>query len=307
MNTAEVPDTANGTRSRQVVALVAALSLSAAAGCGKKEAMVLPTPEVYVTTAVQKDVPGDDGARRPDGGLEGRRDPRAGRGVPRERQLPRGRLRQAGGPPLHHRPEAARGDGGPGEGERRHGAGQARPGAAGRRPAEAPRRAAGGQPARLRQLGLEPGRGEGPARRGEGRARLRPAQPRLHEDLGAPLGPRGPEQGEAGEPRRPWRVDAPHHDLRHRPDLLHGEPERGGLPAPRRPAPEEARRRRGSGGRSTSSWRTARCTRKRATSTRSSGRSTRRPGRSRPGSSSRTRRASSARGSTAGSSSSSTP
>lgn len=48
---------ANGTRSRQVVALVAALSLSAAAGCGKKEAFTLPTPEVYVTTAVQKDVP----------------------------------------------------------------------------------------------------------------------------------------------------------------------------------------------------------------------------------------------------------
>jgi membrane fusion protein (multidrug efflux system) len=48
---------ANGTRSRQVVALVAALSLSAAAGCGKKEAMTLPTPEVYVTAAVQQDVP----------------------------------------------------------------------------------------------------------------------------------------------------------------------------------------------------------------------------------------------------------
>ena len=48
MNTAD-SGRANGTRSRQVVALVAALSLSAAAGCGKKEAMVLPTPEVYVT------------------------------------------------------------------------------------------------------------------------------------------------------------------------------------------------------------------------------------------------------------------
>ncbi|MBK9090811.1 MAG: efflux RND transporter periplasmic adaptor subunit [Holophagales bacterium] len=48
---------ANGTRSRQAVALVAALSLSAAAGCGKKEAFTLPTPEVYVTPAVRKDVP----------------------------------------------------------------------------------------------------------------------------------------------------------------------------------------------------------------------------------------------------------
>ena len=56
MSTAE-PRHAHGTRSRQVAALVAAFSLSAAAGCGKKAAMVLPTPEVYVTTAVQKDVP----------------------------------------------------------------------------------------------------------------------------------------------------------------------------------------------------------------------------------------------------------
>ena len=56
MSTAESGH-ANGTRSRQVVALVAALSLSAVVGCGKKEAFTLPTPEVYVTQAVQKDVP----------------------------------------------------------------------------------------------------------------------------------------------------------------------------------------------------------------------------------------------------------
>jgi membrane fusion protein (multidrug efflux system) len=48
-----------GTRSRAITALaaVAACLLSAAAGCGKKEAMTLPTPEVYVTQAIQKDVP----------------------------------------------------------------------------------------------------------------------------------------------------------------------------------------------------------------------------------------------------------
>ncbi|MFN7986577.1 MAG: efflux RND transporter periplasmic adaptor subunit [Thermoanaerobaculia bacterium] len=37
--------------------LVAALAVTAAAGCSKKEAMVLPAPEVFVTQAVAKDVP----------------------------------------------------------------------------------------------------------------------------------------------------------------------------------------------------------------------------------------------------------
>lgn len=46
-----------GTRSRQLAALVAAVSLSVAAGCGKKQEMTLPTPEVYVTKAITKDVP----------------------------------------------------------------------------------------------------------------------------------------------------------------------------------------------------------------------------------------------------------
>lgn len=40
----------------RAAALLAALSV-VAAGCGKKEAMVLPAPEVYVTQAVAKDVP----------------------------------------------------------------------------------------------------------------------------------------------------------------------------------------------------------------------------------------------------------
>lgn len=40
----------------RAAALLAALSV-AAAGCGKKEAMVLPAPEVFVTQAVAKDVP----------------------------------------------------------------------------------------------------------------------------------------------------------------------------------------------------------------------------------------------------------
>ena len=40
----------------RAAALLAALSV-VAAGCGKKEAMVLPVPEVYVTQAVAKDVP----------------------------------------------------------------------------------------------------------------------------------------------------------------------------------------------------------------------------------------------------------
>ena len=42
---------------RVTAALVAALSVFAAAGCGKKEAVVLPAPEVFVTQAVGKDVP----------------------------------------------------------------------------------------------------------------------------------------------------------------------------------------------------------------------------------------------------------
>lgn len=41
----------------RAAALVAALLVPAAAGCGKKEAMVLPAPEVFVTQAVAKDVP----------------------------------------------------------------------------------------------------------------------------------------------------------------------------------------------------------------------------------------------------------
>ena len=298
---------ANGTRSRQVVALVAALSLSAAAGCGKKEAMILPTPEVYVTTAVQKDVPVP---MELVGQTAGSKDVEIRARVEgylesvnfREGDyVKQGDLLYTIDPkPLEATVAQAKAN---------VATAQAKlvQAAAGRRPAEAPRRAAGGQQARLRQLGLHPGRGEGPARRGEGRARLRPAQPRLHEDHGAPLGPRGPEQGEAGEPRRPWRVDAPHHDLRHRPDLLHGEPERGGLPPPRRAVHEDAGVAGRAAARRPGPRERRRCTRKRATSTRSRGRSTRRPGPSRRGSSSRTRRASSAPGSTAGSSSSSTP
>ena len=46
-----------GTRSRQVAAFVAAVALSLAAGCGKKQEMTLPTPEVYVTQATTQDVP----------------------------------------------------------------------------------------------------------------------------------------------------------------------------------------------------------------------------------------------------------
>ncbi len=45
------------TTSRRIASLAAALSLLAVAGCGKEEAFTLPTPEVYVTPAVQKDVP----------------------------------------------------------------------------------------------------------------------------------------------------------------------------------------------------------------------------------------------------------
>jgi membrane fusion protein (multidrug efflux system) len=44
-------------RARALAAACAASLLVAAAGCGKKEAMVLPAPEVFVTQAVAKDVP----------------------------------------------------------------------------------------------------------------------------------------------------------------------------------------------------------------------------------------------------------
>jgi membrane fusion protein, multidrug efflux system len=44
-------------RGRQVATVATALLLAAAPGCGKKEAVVLPAPEVYVTQAVAKDVP----------------------------------------------------------------------------------------------------------------------------------------------------------------------------------------------------------------------------------------------------------
>ncbi len=185
------------------------------------------------------------GARRPDEGLAGRRDPGARGRLPGVGQLHRGHLRHEGRPPLPDRPLAAPG----GAGQRQGGPGDRR-GPAGqdeqrRHALSAPGRAAGDLPARAGQRALRAGGGPGHGGRGEGGPGQGDARSRLRLDHFAARRPRRHHEREGRQPGGPRREHAAHHGLPGRPDPVPGRHQRGRVPAPR-PAP---RRDQGQGGR----------------------------------------------------------
>ena len=172
-----------------LVAVAMAAALNAA--CEKPAAVAPPPPpEVYVAAVVQQDVPVYLDLVGQTAGIPGRRDPGAGRRLPRHRELPRGIVRPQGRSPLSDRPEAARGDARAGEaakatepiGDR---PGAAREGQQRRRALHAARRQAGGQPAGAGQRAGRAGRrgrrstrvagrrGQGRGGKGDARSRLR--------------------------------------------------------------------------------------------------------------------------------------
>ena len=151
---------------------------------------------------------GVSGSGRADPGIPGRRDPRAGRRLPRHGELPRRVVRSQGRPALSDRPEAAPGHARAGERRTGDGPGAAREGQQRRRALHAARRQAGRQPAGARRRARRAGRDAVAGRGGQGGGGEGDARSRLRADHVADQRAGRHDAGEAGQPRRARREHA---------------------------------------------------------------------------------------------------